>query len=59
MPGADPPNLHSLETLRGLVTRLREGIYVTNRAGDILDTAYALERSDDDAVYVGHSAATS
>ncbi|MCU0305478.1 MAG: sensor domain-containing diguanylate cyclase [Thermoanaerobaculales bacterium] len=117
MPGADRPSLHSPETLRELVTRLREGIYVTNRAGDILDanpaflemlgvaslaelaeysaeklvvdpearrrereilerdgvvrdfeltlrrpdgerrtvldTAYALERSDDDAVYVG------
>ena len=33
----DIPNLQSETTLRDLVKRLREGIYVTNRAGDILD----------------------
>jgi diguanylate cyclase (GGDEF)-like protein/PAS domain S-box-containing protein len=31
------PTLGSQSTLRELVERLREGIYVTNRAGDILD----------------------
>lgn len=31
------PSLRSGSTLKELVNRLREGIYVTNRAGDILD----------------------
>ncbi len=31
------PSLHSKATLRDLVERLREGIYVTNRDGEILD----------------------
>ena len=40
-----PPPLGSLQdagNLRELVTRLQEGIYVTNAAGDFLDANLAL-----------------
>ena len=37
MDRAKAPNLRDLSTIKELVERLREGIYVTNRAGDILD----------------------